>query len=139
MKGSRVLVTGATGFTGPFVVRALLERGHRVGAFVLPDSGEDALKTLGVEIHVGDLDRPETLEEALRGYDALANVVSLGFGHAPGIVRAVAAPGVRRAVFVSTTAIFTTLNAPSKSVRMAAEDTRDRVIEFFAESLPVKI
>jgi nucleoside-diphosphate-sugar epimerase len=119
---SRVLVTGATGFTGPFVVRALLERGHRVGAFVLENSGEDALRELGIDIHVGDLSRPETLGAALEGYDALANVASLGFGHAEGIVSAVAAAGVRRAVFVSTTAIFTNLNAPSKSVRMAAED-----------------
>jgi nucleoside-diphosphate-sugar epimerase len=115
-------VTGATGFTGPFVVRALLERGHRVGAFVLRNSGEDALRPLGIDIHEGDLDRPETLREALDGYDALANVASLGFGHAEGIVKAVTEAGVRRGVFVSTTAIFTTLNAPSKSVRMAAEE-----------------
>ena len=57
------------------------------------------------------------------GNDALVNVASVGFGHAPTIVSAAEAAGIRRAVFVSTTAIFTALNAGSKSARMAAEDT----------------
>ncbi len=118
-----VLVTGATGFTGAFVVRALLERGCRVGAFVRESSDTRELEALGVTCHAGDLSRPETLEAALAGYDALANVASLGFGHADGIVRAAEASSVGRAVFVSTTAIFTTLPAPSKVVRTAAEDT----------------
>ena len=105
MSAPDVLVTGATGFTGAFVVRALLERGCRVGAFVRAGSDTSALEALGVELRRGDLDRPETLEGALAGFDALANVASLGFGHAPGIVAAAERAGVPRAVFVSTTAI----------------------------------
>jgi nucleoside-diphosphate-sugar epimerase len=55
------------------------------------------------------------------GTDALVNIASLGFGHADSIVRAAQEAGIGRAVFVSTTAIFTQLNANSKTVRLAAE------------------
>ena len=54
--------------------------------------------------------------------DALVNLASLGFGHARGIVRAAVRAGLDRAVFVSTTAVTTTLPARSKAVRLAAED-----------------
>jgi nucleoside-diphosphate-sugar epimerase len=57
----------------------------------------------------------------MRGTDALVNIASLGFGHAGSILRAAQKAGIRRAVFVSTTAIFTQLNARSKHVRLAAE------------------
>jgi nucleoside-diphosphate-sugar epimerase len=57
----------------------------------------------------------------MRGTDALVNIASLGFGHADSIVRAAREAGIQRAVFVSTTAIFTQLNARSKQVRLAAE------------------
>ena len=61
------------------------------------------------------------LAEQLRGCRALLNVASIGFGAAPPIVEACQVAGVQRAVFVSTTAIFTKLNAGSKAVRQAAE------------------
>src|SRR5207248_542270 len=55
--------------------------------------------------------------------DALVNLASLGFGHAPVIVAAAEGAGIDRSVFVSTTALFTRLNAGSKSVRQAAEES----------------
>jgi len=72
---------------------------------------------------MGDLANPQSLVDAFQGCAGLVNVASLGFGHAPAIVAAAATVGVRRAVFVSTTAIFTNLNAKSKAVRVAAEET----------------
>ena len=53
--------------------------------------------------------------------DALVNLASLGFGHAPAIIAATEQAGIGRAVFVSTTAVTTTLPAPSKRIRLAAE------------------
>ena len=75
-----------------------------------------------VELAHGDLNDQTSIEQALQGRDVLVNIASLGFGHASGIVNAARSAGVRRALFISTTAIFTTLNAPSKSVRVAAEE-----------------
>jgi nucleoside-diphosphate-sugar epimerase len=57
----------------------------------------------------------------MEGTDALVNVASLGFGHADSIIRAAKDAGIKRAVFISTTAIFTQLKASSKKVRVAAE------------------
>ncbi len=57
----------------------------------------------------------------MQGVDVLVNIASLGFGHADSIISAAKAVGIQRAVFISTTAIFTQLNASSKKVRVAAE------------------
>lgn len=119
----KIVVTGATGFTGSYVVPQLIDAGHTVRCFVRSSSDRSLLADYDVEYAVGNLDDGTTLEEALRGSDALVNIASLGFGHADNIVRAVVNSGVGRAVFVSTTAIFTKLNAPSKTIRMAAEQT----------------
>ena len=64
-----ILVTGATGITGSEVVRQLAATGVPVRAFVR-DAGK-AARLPGVEIAVGDLDRPETLVRALDGVDRL--------------------------------------------------------------------
>ena len=118
----KVLVTGATGFTGSHVVPLLLERGHAVRCLVRPSSDTSVLPAGRIELHAGDLGDGASLPAALRDRDALVNIASLGFGHGPGIVSAAVASSVRRAVFISTTAIYTGLDAKSKSVRLAAED-----------------
>lgn len=117
----RVLITGATGFTGGVVARRLVCEGYGVRCFVRSGSDLRRLPDHGVSVAVGDLGRPDTLVRALEGMDALVNVASIGFGHGPGIVHAAETAGVGRAVFFSTTAIFTQLNAASKAVRMSAE------------------
>ncbi|RJP47029.1 MAG: NAD-dependent epimerase/dehydratase family protein [Anaerolineaceae bacterium] len=118
----KVLVTGATGFTGSRLVPLLLKSGFQVRAFVRPTSDRSPLSTLTVEWVTGDLSNPETLTAALRGVDALVNIASLGFGHVDSILRSAKEAGVKRGIFISTTAIFTRLNAGSKSIRLAAEE-----------------
>lgn len=68
-----VLVSGATGQQGGALARVLLEKGHRVRAFVRrPDSPEAAeLERLGAELEEGDFEEPSTIERAARGMDAL--------------------------------------------------------------------
>lgn len=118
----KVLVTGATGFTGSRVVPLLLDSGHEVRCFVRETSDRSQLGTLPVEWVTGDLSDNEALTSALHGMDALVNIASLGFGHAESILRSAKEAGVRRGIFISTTAIFTQLNADSKSARLAAEE-----------------
>lgn len=118
----KVLVTGGTGFTGSRLIPLLLKNGIQVRALVRPTSDRSALSALTVEWAAGDLSDTQALISALRGVDALVNIASLGFGHAESIVRAAKEAGVKRGLFISTTAIFTQLNAGSKSIRLAAEE-----------------
>lgn len=119
----RVLVTGGTGFTGSRVVHRLLQNGYRVRCLVRPESDRARLENHRVEWAVGDLGDAASLKTAMKDVDILANIASIGFGHAPMIVEAAMDSGIGRAVFISTTALFTSLNAGTKTVRLAAEES----------------
>jgi nucleoside-diphosphate-sugar epimerase len=118
----RPVVTGGTGFTGERVVRLLASRGSSPTVVVRPTSERAWLAATGAAEAIGDLDDTVSLERAFRGHDTLIHVASMGFGQIPGVVQAALAAGIRRAVFVSTTAVLTRLPVRSKPVRAAAED-----------------
>jgi len=117
-----VLLTGATGFTGSFVRQELRQRGIPFDCLVRPSSKVEELKDLNLKLVEGNLNDVESLRRVFPGYKALINVASIGFGAAPNIVKACQESGIKRTIFVSTTAIFTKLNAKSKVVRQAAEE-----------------
>ena len=117
----KVFVTGATGFTGSRVVPLLLKSGYYVRCLYRASSDRSSLADLNIEWALGDVSDTQSLTSAMQGTDALVNVASLGFGHADSIISAAKNAGIQRAVFISTTAIFTQLNAGSKKVRVAAE------------------
>jgi uncharacterized protein YbjT (DUF2867 family) len=118
----RVLVTGATGFTGSYVVPLLLRDNYHVRCLVRETSKTNVLPVKEVELVYGDLDDFTSLMRGLECMDVLVNIASLGFGHAPNIVKAAVTAGIQRAIFVSTTAVKTNLNVRSKSIRLAAEE-----------------
>lgn len=119
----KALVTGATGFTGSYTVPLLIEKGIAVKCFVRPSSDLHYLPISQIELCYGDLSEIDSLVAALADVDILVNIASLGFGHAQNLVDAALKAKVKRAVFVSTTALFTALNAASKAVRISAEET----------------
>jgi len=119
----KVFVTGGTGFTGSHVVPLLLKNGYEVRCLYRPGS-DRSFPLRGqptIEWTLGDVSDPQALSASMQGTDALVNIASLGFGHADSIISAAKSAGIQRAIFVSTTAIFTQLNAKSKKVRVAAE------------------
>jgi dihydroflavonol-4-reductase len=71
-----VLVSGANGFVGSAVVRALLGHGHRVRALARPSSDTTNLEGLDIEIVRGDLLDPASLERALQGCGGLFHVAA---------------------------------------------------------------
>lgn len=71
-----VIVTGAAGRTGGEVVRLLSARGIRVRALVRDPARVKGLNGPGVEVVVGDLTRPATLDPAFRGTNKLFLVSS---------------------------------------------------------------
>ena len=70
------LVTGANGFLGAAVVRALLAAGGRVRAFVRAGSDRRNLAGLDVEIAVGDLTDRDSLAAAVKGCAAVFHVAA---------------------------------------------------------------
>ena len=70
------LVTGATGFVGSAVVRALLSRGDDVAVLARPTSPKDNLVGLDVQIRDGDLRDKTSLVNACSGSDVLFHVAA---------------------------------------------------------------
>lgn len=70
------LVTGATGFVGNAVARALLKTGKKVRILCRKSSNPLLLKDLEVEKVLGDLRHPDSLKEALQGVDELYHVAA---------------------------------------------------------------
>ncbi len=121
----RLLVTGGSGFLGCHVLSEAAGRGHDVIALARSASAARRVAQSGARPVAGDLDDPAGLPAAFRlaSCEVLLNIASLGFGHASVIVAAAESAGISRAVFVSTTAVSTSLPAPSKRVRLDAEQT----------------
>lgn len=64
-----ILVTGATGTTGSEIVKQLSAAGAKVRALVRNPQKAASIQKPNVEIALGDLSKPETLDAALRGAD----------------------------------------------------------------------
>jgi nucleoside-diphosphate-sugar epimerase len=116
----KVLLIGGSGFTGRRTTPLLCSR-VPVRALLRPGRPESAFGEAPVEVARGDLDDPSSLETAMRGCQGLVNLASLGFGHGPGLIRSAVKAGIERALFVSTTSIYTQLNPASKQIRQEAE------------------
>jgi len=119
----RIFVTGATGFTGSNTIPLLLSSGYQVTCLYRSSSDQSVLPQPDIDWVPGNVADRVGLTGAMKSSDTLVNIASLGFGHADAIVAAAEDAGIKRAIFISTTAIFTQLSASSKAVRLAAEET----------------
>jgi len=75
---SKVLVTGATGFVGSALVRALLQREHEVHVLVRQRGPRfPNLENLPVQAHHGDIQFKEGLEAALQGIEIVYHAAAV--------------------------------------------------------------
>ena len=72
-----ILVTGASGFVGGHVVRALADAGERVRALVRDASGAEALDGVDCELVRGDVTDAESLRAAVEGCSAVVHLVAI--------------------------------------------------------------
>ena len=79
----KLLITGASGFLGKFVVAAALQRNHQIKAIVRPASDEKRVNWHNhpdVELIRLDLRQPRGLTEALEGVDAVIHLIATKAG-----------------------------------------------------------
>src|ERR1700691_2814373 len=121
----RLLVTGGSGVLGGYVLAEAARRGHACVALAPSPAAARTVAARDATPLAGDLDDGAALAGlfASAHCDALVNLASLGFGHAPAVVGAAVGAGVDRAVFVSTTAVTTALPARSRAVRLGAGES----------------
>ena len=114
----KVFVTGATGFLGSHVARALSQQGADLRLLVRKTSRTDLIDPLNAERVTGDLREPDTLKTAMDGCEMVFHVAAdyrlwipdpdeMYRSNVEGtrtIIRAAQEAGVRRIVYTSTVA-----------------------------------
>src|SRR6478736_8322102 len=112
------LVTGATGFVGSHVARALSEKGADLRLLVRANSNTRNIADLKAELATGDLRDPASLEKAIAGCDNVFHVAAdyrlwvrdpeqMYRSNVEGtraIIRAAQESGVRRVIYTSSVA-----------------------------------
>jgi dihydroflavonol-4-reductase len=116
--GERVLITGASGFVGSAVLRALEGRGLRLRALVRRSSSRTNLDGLDVEIAEGDMRSRDDMVRALEGVSRLFHVaadyrlwardpqeiIRANLEGTTAVMEAALAKGVERIVYTSSVA-----------------------------------
>jgi len=92
---SKVLITGANGFIGANIVRAAIEKGYAVKAFVRKTSDISTIKDLQIEFAYGDLRDAESVSKAMDDCDyiihggAIYTFVPMWFWADPAKIKAI--------------------------------------------------
>jgi nucleoside-diphosphate-sugar epimerase len=67
----RVLVTGGTGHSGPYIISDLIQAGHEVTALARSDKAAEAIAALGAKVRRGDLEDIDGLKAAAADSDGV--------------------------------------------------------------------
>ena len=122
-----ILVTGATGYTGSFLLPRLLAWNQPLRCLVRPTSDQSLLASQPVEVYTGDLEDPASLAPAMEGVELVFHLAHIR--HTPALLAA-APPTVQRLVLVSSQRRYSQVPPPSVAEVIAGEQSA------FASPLP---
>ncbi len=77
VESEKILVTGATGFTGGHLCERLSKAGHSVRALVRDPNRRPELRHWGVDLLVGDIRDSMSVERATKGVDVVYHIAAL--------------------------------------------------------------
>ena len=114
----KVFITGATGFVGSHVARALAVQGAELRLLVRPTSRMENIADLRAEVATGDLREPQSLKKAMAGCEFVFHVAAdyrlwvrdpeqmyrANVEGTRAIIRAAQESGVRRVIYTSSVA-----------------------------------
>ena len=114
----KAFVTGATGFVGSHVARALAEQGAELRLLARPSSRKENIADLRADVATGDLCQPESLRKAMQGCDVVFHVAAdyriwvrdpdqmyrANVEGTRAVIQAAQACGVRRVIYCSSVA-----------------------------------
>jgi nucleoside-diphosphate-sugar epimerase len=120
----RYFLTGATGFIGGTLARQLSKEGHEVRALVRDPGRAEALRSLGVQLHQGDVTDPSSLGGAMDGVDGAFHLAAwykvgakdtseaelINVLGTENVLRAARDARVPKVVYTSTLAVFSNTN-----------------------------
>ena len=127
-----VLVTGATGFLGKYVVEELVDHGYLVRAFGRNRKVSYSLENSSVSFFKGDLTKAEDVAEACKGMDMVVHAGALSTVWGPWedfyqanvlgtkhVLEACRQAGIQRLVYVSSPSIYA---APKEQLAIKESD-----------------
>ena len=96
----RVLVTGATGFTGGALAKKLIDQGNDVVALVRKTGKVDELQSIGVELAYGDITDRDAVISAAKGCDIIYHIAAVyrTAGHPDSYYEGVNTQGVQHVI-----------------------------------------
>jgi nucleoside-diphosphate-sugar epimerase len=120
IKNATIAVTGASGLLGPYIVRALLERGARVIALLRDPSKGSALQKRGVILRQADLCDKNSLRAGFEGAEVVVSnaglltwsektldtLMQVNVQGVKNVFEAMSEAGVRRAVHISSAVVY---------------------------------
>lgn len=140
----KILITGANGFVGLNVVKALVAANHQVTAYVRATSNVSFLEPFGVTLVRGELQDSQRLRAAMAGHDGVIHtagntssnprdwprLAAVNVEGTRSVIEAALASGVSRLVYTSTSSTIGADNDP------AAEATENTALAGFRARNP---
>jgi len=124
-----ILLIGATGFLGPYVLKALLSKNYKVNCLVRPSSSRTALLSIAksagknIDFSTGNLESGDSIITAIKIAGSVIYMVDLEYTNLlETFLKTAARTGLKRVIFISSTTVLIPLESKVKSQKINSEN-----------------